>query len=231
MFPDLAVGFGCQCLVWVPGSPSPGRLRLRWRLPWTSATDTSMLLLSMEMKSRSGKESVSLEWRERCTKHHPEDVEAACRKTLQDLGLQYLDLYLIHWPMAFKRGDDPFPLDSEGNMVFDETIDPTDVWLTMERLVSKGLARSIGVSNFNQTQIEDILQRGTIRPAVNQIERHPYLSMSSLTSYCQAQDIVVTAYSPLGSPGTLGLKLLTLFHISNISIILSTISQATGPCR
>ena len=166
-----------------------------------------------------------------CTKHHPEDVEAACRKTLQDLGLQYLDLYLIHWPMAFKRGDDPFPLDSEGNMVFDETIDPTDVWLTMERLVSKGLARSIGVSNFNQTQIEDILQRGTIRPAVNQIERHPYLSMSSLTSYCQAQDIVVTAYSPLGSPGTLGLKLLTLFHISNISIILSTISQATGPCR
>ena len=166
-----------------------------------------------------------------CTKHHPEDVEAACRKTLQDLGLQYLDLYLIHWPMAFKRGDDPFPLDSEGNMVFDETIDPTDVWLTMERLVSKGLARSIGVSNFNQTQIEDILQRGTIRPAVNQIERHPYLSMSSLTSYCQAQDIVVTAYSPLGSPGTLGLKLLTLFHISNISIILSTISQATAPCR
>ena len=138
------------------------------------------------------------------TQHHPEDVEAACRKTLQDLGLQYLDLYLIHWPMAFRRGTDLFPLDSEGNLVFDETIDPTDVWLSMEELVSKGLVRSIGVSNFNQTQIEDILKRATVRPAVNQIERHPYLSMSSLTTYCQAEDIVVTAYSPLGSPGTLG---------------------------
>ena len=136
-------------------------------------------------------------------RHHPEDVEAACRKTLQDLGLQYLDLYLIHWPMAFRRGNDLFPLDSEGNVLFDETIEPTEVWLAMEELVSKGLVRSIGVSNFNQTQLEDILKRGTIRPAVNQIERHPYLSMASLTTYCQAEDIVVTAYSPLGSPGTI----------------------------
>jgi len=95
-------------------------------------------------------------------KHHPDDVEAACRKTLADLGLDYLDLYLIHWPHAFKRGEEKFPKTEAGDIVYDQTIHPTETWLAMEKLVEKGLVRSIGVSNFNSEQIADILSRGSV---------------------------------------------------------------------
>lgn len=134
------------------------------------------------------------------TRHHPDDVEPACRKTLSDLGLEYVDLYLIHWPHGFQRGDNPFPKKDDGNIIFDESIDPTDTWLAMEKLVEKGLVRSIGVSNFNTQQIEDILKRGSIKPVTNQVECHPYLNQEKLLQFCAERDITLTAYSPLGSP-------------------------------
>jgi len=134
------------------------------------------------------------------TKHHPEDVEATCRKTLADLGLTYLDLYLIHWPVSFERGDNKFPKNDDGTVRYDTSITPTETYLAMEKLVGLGLVRSIGLSNFNSEQIADILAKGSIKPATNQVECHPYLNQSKLIEFCKARDITVTAYSPLGSP-------------------------------
>ena len=134
------------------------------------------------------------------TKHHPDDIEGSCRKSLEDLGLEYIDLYLMHWPTAFERGDDFFPKDEEGNMKYDIEIHPTDTWIEMEKLIEKGLVKDIGVSNFNSKQIQDILDKGSIKPVTNQVECHPYLQQSQMVDFCKKNDIIVTAYSPLGTP-------------------------------
>ncbi|XP_063795466.1 aldo-keto reductase family 1 member A1-like [Pseudophryne corroboree] len=132
-------------------------------------------------------------------KHHPDDVEGALKKTLKDLKLGYLDLYLIHFPFSFKRGDDSFPHNPDGTMQYDCT-DYKDTWKAMEKLVQKGLTKAIGLSNFNKRQIDDILSIATIKPAALQVECHPYLAQNELIAYCHANGLVVTAYSPLGSP-------------------------------
>jgi len=133
------------------------------------------------------------------TKHHPEDVEPACRKTLADLGTEYLDLYLIHWPHAFERGDNLFPKNEDGSIRY-ANYDYLDTWLAMEKLVEKGLCRAIGLSNFNSEQITRVLEKAKIMPVTNQVECHPYLNQSKLLSFCSARGITLTAYSPLGSP-------------------------------
>ena len=134
------------------------------------------------------------------TKHHPEDVEAACRKTLTDLGVDYLDLYLIHWPVAFQRGEDGFPKNEDDTIKYDTEIHPTTTWLAMEKLVEKGLTKSIGLSNFNSEQIADVLAKGSVKPVTNQVECHPYLGQAKLLDFCKERGITITAYSPLGSP-------------------------------
>lgn len=134
------------------------------------------------------------------TSFDPSRVEEACKHTLQDLQLDYLDLYLAHWGVAFEYTTEHEPLDKDGyvktaNIPFQQT------WKAMEQLVEKGLVKSLGVANFTVMMLTDVLSYANIKPAMNQVELHPYLAQKELVEYCAHLGIHVTAYSPLGSPG------------------------------
>lgn len=143
-----------------------------------------------------------------CTDHHSENVEKVCRQTLADLKLEYLDLYLIHWGIAFEHGGDLEPIGSDG-VIKTAPISTQETWQAMEKLVEKGLVKTIGVANFTTAMLIDLLSYAKIKPVVNQIEIHPYNSQSELVAFCQKNGIAVTAYSPLGSAGDLANKPLT----------------------
>lgn len=130
--------------------------------------------------------------------HRPEHVQPALQQSLADLRLEYLDLYLIHWPIAFRHGVS-FPESGDEFLTLDEV--PLEAtWEAMQQLKEQGLTRQIGVSNMGPRRISALAESGET-PMVNQVECHPHLQQRELLKFCDEQGIAVTAYSPLGSPG------------------------------
>lgn len=135
-----------------------------------------------------------------CTYHTR--VEENLDETLKALGLDYVDLYLVHWPIPMNpKGNDPkFPKkeDDSRDVVTTHSVEK-DTWKGMEAVYKSGKAKAIGVSNFSIKKIERLLQTAEVTPAANQVELHPYLTQQDLVDFCHAKGIAVEAYSPLGS--------------------------------
>jgi len=130
--------------------------------------------------------------------HAPEQVRPALETSLRKLRLEYLDLYLIHWPVALRHGV-LLPTGPEDFLPLSEV--PLEAtWEAMLKVSGQGLAQAAGVSNFSQRMIERVSEATGQTPAVNQIELHPYLQQGVLVQACKDAGVVVTAYSPLGSP-------------------------------
>ena len=130
--------------------------------------------------------------------HRPERVEAAFEASLERLRLAYLDLYLIHTPFAFQPGDNQDPLDQNGNVIYDDGVTLLDTWKALETLVDHGKCRAIGLSDVDLKQLKPIVEAARIKPAVVQVESHPYLPETELLEYCKQNGMVLLAFAPLG---------------------------------
>ncbi|KAH7134283.1 alcohol dehydrogenase [Dactylonectria macrodidyma] len=133
-----------------------------------------------------------------CNAHHPEDVEPALDDSLRNLGVDYVDLYLMHYPCSFKRGPELLPFDTDGKMITERT-HFVDTWKAMEKLLSTGKTRAIGVSNFSKIELEKILDHGTVIPAVHQTELHPYLQQKEFVDWHAEKGIKIVQFSPCGN--------------------------------
>jgi aldehyde reductase len=133
------------------------------------------------------------------TFHSQEKVNASIDDILKRLGLDYLDLYVIHWPMGFKEDVGDYPVGPDGKLIPSD-IHYTDTYRYMEDLVAKGKTKMIGVSNFNIQQLKDILGMCKIKPVCNQFEVNPLWQNIELVDFCKSQDVAVVAYAPLGAP-------------------------------
>ncbi|MCA8992977.1 MAG: aldo/keto reductase [Planctomycetaceae bacterium] len=141
------------------------------------------------------------------TYHRPEHVRAACERSLNDLQIDTLDLYMIHFPisLAFVPFEERYPPEwffdpnAASPQLKPDPVPIAETWGAMQELVEAGLVRTIGVCNFGTSLLRDLLASASIRPAVLQVEMHPQLTQQRLLRYCQSEGIAVTAFSPLGA--------------------------------
>ncbi|TPX72690.1 hypothetical protein SpCBS45565_g00267 [Spizellomyces sp. 'palustris'] len=168
------------------------------------------------------------------TKHDPKHVEESCKKTLKDLQLDYLDLLLVHWPVSWKHtGEDlrvegnSTPRDQNGNVIT-APVPLHKTWAAFENLVDAGLVKHIGISNFPSVLILDLLTYARIRPAVNQVERHPYLAQNSLLQLVKDNGIHLSAYTPLGRPGKINNVSKEIIKEPVVEAIAKELKQQTG---
>jgi alcohol dehydrogenase (NADP+) len=130
--------------------------------------------------------------------HRPERVKPAFEASLDRLRISYLNLYLIHTPFAFHPGDEQDPRDKDGNVIYDSGVSLFDTWKALENLVDDGRCRAIGLSDVSLNQLVPIYEAARIKPAVVQVESHPYLPETELLQFCKQKDIVLLAFAPLG---------------------------------
>lgn len=132
------------------------------------------------------------------TNHRPERVEPAFEASCRRLQVDYIDCYLIHTPFAFQPGDDQDPRDEHGRVIYDSGVTLIETWRALERLVDEGRCKSIGLSDITLERLQEIVAVARIKPAVVQVESHPYLPEWDLLEYCQQHGIIVLAFAPLG---------------------------------
>ncbi|KAI5291733.1 hypothetical protein KEM54_001036 [Ascosphaera aggregata] len=137
-----------------------------------------------------------------CNSHDPHDVMDACKESIRKLNCGHLDLYLMHYPFANKPGPEFNPKDEKGRPQLAD-IDYVDTWKAMELLVTAGLAKAIGISNFSRAETERLLQHASIQPAVHQLELHPWLQQKDFVRWQQSLGIVIIGYSALGNQNPL----------------------------
>lgn len=134
---------------------------------------------------------------------HQTNVREGLQKTLDALNLDYLDLYLIHWPVRLvpNSTSELLPTNPDGSRSVDRSWDQGETWRQMEELYKEGKVKAIGVANWSIPYLEKLRKTWTVVPAVNQVELHPFLPQHELRDYCRNQGILLEAYSPLGSTG------------------------------
>jgi diketogulonate reductase-like aldo/keto reductase len=130
--------------------------------------------------------------------HRPERVKSALQASLNRLGLDSVDLYLVHTPFAFQPGDDQDPRDPHGAVVYDDGVTLDETWTAMEALVDDGLSRAIGLSDIDVDGTRKIVNGARIKPAVVEVESHPYHPQWDLHEYCTTEGIILLAFAPLG---------------------------------
>jgi diketogulonate reductase-like aldo/keto reductase len=132
------------------------------------------------------------------TNHRPDRVKPAFDASRRRLQLDYVDCYLIHTPFAFQPGDEQNPRDEYGRVIYDSGVTLVETWQALERLVDHGHCKSIGLSDVTLPKLREIVAAARIKPAVVQVESHPYLPEWDLLEFCQEQGIVLQAFAALG---------------------------------